>query len=344
MLTFTPALSRIRAKLAPVPPLLEQAAEVIELEPGSKTEVPPAISLPNEIERVKAFYGGAEAQLPRLTETVRTEGPTTAYRMDDAVLADFTLYAGGSHVVYRSGGKRPVIVGKPTLIEEAQLCTTPCVENYFGHFLRDALPLELLADERKLPPLSFEREPWLHEPGYRELVGMPPVRTRYARVNKLWLVDETALNAGWVGRFGELRRRIREKVEPRGDSHIFLARGSFGANTRNLINERELTQELEARGFCVIPPEKMDARSICAALAEAKVVACVEGSVQNHAFAAMPAGAIMLSIQPPQRFNSVPKLIADAVGARFAYVVAEPRDSGFILDPTRFMRTLELIS
>ena len=43
MLNFTPSLSRIRAKLAPLPPLLDQAAEVIELEPGSTTEVPPAV-------------------------------------------------------------------------------------------------------------------------------------------------------------------------------------------------------------------------------------------------------------------------------------------------------------
>src|SRR5206468_430963 len=138
----------------------------------------------------------------------------------------------------------------------------PCVETYFGHFLRDALPLELLARERGLPPLSFERAPWLHEQGYRNLLGMPAVRTRYARVNTLWLVDETALNAGWARRYGELRRRIREKVEPTGDSHVFLARGAMGATTRNLVNEQQLAEQLEACGFRIIRPEQMDATSI----------------------------------------------------------------------------------
>jgi capsular polysaccharide biosynthesis protein len=343
MLNFTPALSRIRAKFATSPLLLEQAAEVIELEPGSIAEVPPAISLSGELDRVKSFYGGAGSQLPRLLESMREEGPTLGYRLDDAVLADFTLYASGTHLVYRSGSKRAVIVGKPSEIEEAQLCTTACVETYFGHFLRDALPLELLAHERELLPLSFRRQPWLHEPAYRELLGMRPVRTRYARVQKLWLVDETALNEGWAGRFSELRRRIRERIKPTGDSHVFLRRGSMAA-ARNLVNERQLTEELERRGFRVIEPENMDAPSICAALAGARIVACVEGSVQNHALMAMPAGAALLSIQPPERFNSLPKLIADGAGVRFAYVVAESRNNGFYLDPARFMQTLELLS
>src|SRR4051794_40210374 len=105
MINFTPALSRIRAKVAPSPLLIEQAAEVVELEPGWTREVPPAISLPNELDRVKAFYGGAEAQLPRLMESTHVEGPKLTYRFDNAVVADFTLYASGSYQVYRSGGK-----------------------------------------------------------------------------------------------------------------------------------------------------------------------------------------------------------------------------------------------
>ena len=116
------------------------------------------------------------------------------------------------------------------------------------------------------------------------------------------------------------------------------------AEARELVNQRELADELERWGFRVIDPEKMDVPSISAALAGAKVVTCVEGSAQNHALFAMPAGAALLSIQPPNRFNSISKVVADAVGVRFAYVVADARESGFYLDPARFMRTLELLS
>jgi hypothetical protein len=343
MLHFTPILSRLRAKLAPSAPFLERAAEVVELEPGWTREAPPAISLPNELERVKSFYGEAAVQVTRLTESIREERPKLIYRYDDALVADCTVYAGGTYRVYRSGGKRPIIAGKPSEIEEAQLCTTPVAENYFGHFLREALPMELLARERGLPALSFARTPWFHEPGYRELIGLAPLATRYARVRKLWLVDETTLNGGWARRFGEIRRHIREQIRPTGDLHVFLLRGS-NRITRNLVNEHDLAEKLESHGFRVIDPEGMEPSSICAALAAAKVVACVEGSVQNHAFLAMPRGAALLSIQPPHRFNSLPKLVADAVGVRFAYVVAEPRDGGFYLDPDRFMETLELLS
>lgn len=342
MLNFTPAWSRLHARLAPPPTLFECAAEVVELEPGSTREVPPAIALPGEIDRVQSFYADAAAHRSRLTESTRIEGPTLAYRLDDAVLADFTVYAGGTHQVYRPGRKRPLLVGTPSTIDEAQLCTTACIETYFGHFLRDGLPLELLAQERSLAPLYFERPSWLHEPGYRELVGMWPTTTRHARVGKLWLVDETALNAGWVRRTREIRRRIGEQVQPTPDTHVFLLRGRM-AEARELVNQRQLAEELERRGFRVIEPERMDVPCICAALAGAKVVTCVEGSAQNHAFMAMPSGAALLSIQPPDRFNSIPKLIADALGIRFAYVVPDARAGGFDLDPARFMRTLELL-
>ena len=344
MMNFTPTFSRLRARLTPAPPLLEQAAEVIELEPGWTREVPPAISLPGELDRVKCFYGGTEAQVRRLIESVRVELPKLSYRFDDAVLADFTLYIPGNHFVYRSGGKRPVIIGRPDEIEEAQLCTTPVAQTYFGHFLRETLPMELLAAERKLPAICFEREPWLHEPGYRELLDMPARRVRYARVKRLWLVDETSLNSGWANRFGELRRRIRAQVEPTGDTHVFLKRGSLGTATRHLINEFQLVEELERRGFRILEPEKMDAPSLSAALAGSKVVACVEGSVHNHATMAAPPGSALLAIQPPHRFNSVAKLVTDAVGMRFAYVVAEAAGDGFYLDSSRFMQTLELLS
>jgi hypothetical protein len=145
MLNFTPILSRIRAMLAPSPPFLELAAEVVELEPGWTREVPPAISLPNELDRVKVFNGGAAVQVPRLLESMRTEGPKLTYRFDDALVADFTLYGSGGYRVYRPKGKRPIIAGKPSEFGEAQLCTTPAAETYFGHFLREVLPMELLA-------------------------------------------------------------------------------------------------------------------------------------------------------------------------------------------------------
>ena len=76
MVTFLPVLSRAKAKMRPAPPLLDIATEIRELEPGSKFEMRPPISLPDELDHVTGFVGEAEFQLDRLNCDVQVEGPT----------------------------------------------------------------------------------------------------------------------------------------------------------------------------------------------------------------------------------------------------------------------------
>lgn len=338
---FLPILSRVKAKLIAPLPLLDIAAEVRQLEPASSVPAKPPLSLPDEIGRVRDFFGGREAQVPRLLAVTRDEGPTLSYRLPDALIADFTVYCGGRYEVYAGGGKRPVLTGASDEFDEAQLCTTSCAQSYFGHFLRESLPLEVLAEQRSVVGVTFAREPWLHESGYRALVGLDPVATSFARVRNLWITDERMLNEGWRARFRKVRERVRGKVIPTGDERVYLRRGTMG-KARNLLNEDAICECLNTEGFKIIAPESMKPWEIASALANAKLVACVEGSVQQHAFIAMPEGATMLSIQPPNRFNSIAKLLTDAIDATFAFTVADPAENGFELQPDRFLRTLDL--
>lgn len=341
-MNFLPLSSRMRARLSPPPPLLEVAAEVRELEPGSTFECPPPISLPGELERVKTFEGVAEAQVERLHERTRVEDPTLSYRLPNAILADFTVYCAGRYQVYRKGQKRAVLFGAPDEFEQAQLCSTSCSESYFGHFLREALPLELLAQRREMTALSFDRRPWLHEPEYRRVLRMAPSSTRYARVRNLWITDERALNSGWVSRFEELRARLRAATTSGESDPVFLRRGVLG-NVRNLQNEDELCDKLTNVGFRIVSPEAASVEEIAGVLANARLVVCVEGSAQQHAFLAMPKGSALVSIQPPLRFNTIGKIIADRVGVRFAFHVAEQSGDGFRVDFDRLRKTLDLI-
>jgi len=342
MLSFRPAWSRLRAKVGQRGPLIENALEVREIEPASTWECESPIALPGELERVKQYFGRPDDQLPRLLARSRTEGPTLSYRFRDAVLADFTIYSGDRYLVLRSGGKRPVLTGTPRHFEEAQLCSTNCTETYFGHLLRDGLPIELLAEQRDMPGLTFQHKAWAHEPEYRLLLELPTNSVSHARVETLWIVDERALNAGWASRFGALRDRLRGAVEPSGNQHVFMRRGRAG-ETRNLINEDEISQRLAGMGFTEIAPEGMSAKAIGSALRDAEVVVTVEGSAQNHALLAMPAGAALITIQPPYRFNSIGKTIGDPFGIRFGFTVADPAENGFKLDFDRLRRTLDLI-
>jgi len=342
MLSFRPAWSRLRAKLGRAGPLVERALEIREIEPATTWECEPPIALPGELDRVRDYFGSAEDQLPRLMARSRAEGPTLSYRFRDALLADFTVYSGDRYLVVRSGSKRPVLTRTPKYFEEAQLCSTNCTETYFGHLLRDGLPLELLANQRDMPGLTFEHRPWAHELEYRLLLGLPSNSVSHACVGTLWLVDERALNAGWASRFGTLRDRLRAAVEPSGNKHIFVRRGRAG-ETRNLVNEDEISKRLIASGFSEIAPEGMSAAAIASALRDAEVVVTVEGSAQNHALLAMPSGAALITIQPPNRFNSIGKTIGDPFGIRFGFTVADPAENGFHLDFDRLRATLDLI-
>jgi capsular polysaccharide biosynthesis protein len=322
--------------------LLEVAAEVCELEPGSIVECRPPIALPGELDRVVAFVGEAKAQIERLHQRTQVEGPTLSYRLPNAIIADFTVYCADRYQVYRAGHKRAVLFGAADEFEQAQLCTTSCAESYFGHFLREALPLELLAKRREMSPLSFCRQPWLHEQDYRRILNMQPVRSRYASVANLWITDERTLNAGWVSRFEELRARLRAATGAAGGEPVFIRRGAL-ATGRNLQNEDGLCDNLMRLGFRIISPESTSAEKIAGALLGSRLVVCVEGSAQQHAFLAMPKGSAFVSIQPPSNFNTIGKVIADRIGMKFAFHVADPAGDGFRVDFDRLQKTLDLI-
>lgn len=342
MVTFLPVLSRAKAKMRPAPPLLDIATEIRELEPGSKFEMRPPISLPDELDHVTGFVGEAEFQLDRLNCEVQVEGPTLSYSLHDALLADFTVYCGGRYSVLRSGKKRPVIIGKALRFDEAQLCTTSCAESYFGHFLREVLPLELLAQQRGVTPLTFDRDPWLHESDYRALVDMDAVTTSFARVRTLWITDERSLNAGWLSRFETLRSRLKAKVRSGDDTPVFLRRGRL-ATGRSLINEDEVAEELALIGFRILEPETMRASSLAEALSSARLVMCQEGSAHQHAFIAMPSGSNFLSVQPANLFNTIARVIADRIGVQYAYIAADSAEGGYKLDLARLRKIVDLL-
>jgi capsular polysaccharide biosynthesis protein len=322
--------------------MFEVANEVVELEPGTVWDTEPAICLPNEIERARAFTGPEDMNRSRVLGGPRSEGPTKAYRYDDSLVADFTVYARGSYQVYRHGGKRPVLWGPADEIDSAQLCTTYNAQVYFGHFFHDSLVLEELAAQRGLTPLTFTQRPWDHEPGYRRLFDRQAVATNLARARHLWLVDERDLNAGWVARFAALRRRLREKVKPAGPTQIFITRGRKHTG-RTLANEGEIAELLNGRGFAILEPEREEPAHIAAQLAGAQLVVCLAGSAEAHALVALPPGATIIEIQVPALFGAIGKILADAIDAHWGFVVADERDGGFHLDPERLFRTLDLV-
>jgi len=337
-----PVIARARAKLFGNPPISVCASEVIELAPAVNRFQPAAIALPGEFDRVVA--AGLDTtiaiELERLKEGQRQQGPTIAYRIDNAVLGDGTLYFSGGYQVIRGRSSAPLLRRHRDNFEEMQLCTGYYIDRYFGHWLIDGVLLELLAAERALPALSLAGDPWLHEPGYRELVGLKVKRSHHAQIDRLWILDDSGINDGWISRIEELRRRVRSVAAPKGPKRVMLGRGIIGAR-RHLVNSAEVYEALDRLGFEIINPESEEPRTLVEKLFEAEIAIAIEGSVHNHCWVAMPPRSTFVAIQPPARFNSSGKMRADAIGINWAYVVADPHPEGFCLPTDRLLRTID---
>lgn len=343
LLSFAPVTARLRARAIGMRTLQDVADETVVLHPAETVEVAPAIALPGEFERVRGVpvTDTFEMQWERSTARKAVHSATVAYRLSNALLGNQTTFC-RAFFERTAENRKPFIAGRPEHIAEAQLCTHWIGNKYFGHWLHDCMPLELLAEERGLRALNFVRPKWLHEDGYRDAFKLAYDAVTTAIVEKLWVIDDRGLNAGFAGRFRELRRRNRERHRGGTGRAVFLARGTTGVS-RNLSNEAEMIDHLVKKGFDIVYPERLAVEQIAQALSRAPIVVAVEGSHVNHAHFAMPENAALVTIQPPTRFSSFHKVFCDLIRTRFAYVVADPRGDDFSLPTKRLDQTLELL-
>jgi hypothetical protein len=337
-----PVFARLRSRLFGNPSFISCAAEVIELAPASNRFQHEAIALPGEFDRVIAVQEDTSKtiELERLRAGQRRHAPTMAYRLDNAVLGDGTLYFSGGHQVIRGRSTKPLLHRHRDNFAEMQLCTDYYIDRYFGHWATDGLVLELLAHQRSTSGLKLAGTPWMHEGGYRELCNLKITRSQHAQVERLWVIDDGGINDGWVSRMQELRRRIGSQVTRNGPKRVMLSRGRLGAK-RKLINSGEVYEALARIGFEMIDPELEAPRGLVEKLGAAEIAIGVEGSAQNHCYLAMPARSTVLLIQPPNRFNANGKRRADAIGINWGYVVADPHPDGFRLPVDRLLRTID---
>jgi hypothetical protein len=342
MRRILPVFARLRSRILGNCSVSDCASQTIELAPAVDRIQAAAISLPDEFDRVIAVQGETTVALERerLSEGKKRHGPTIAYRIDDAVLGEGTLYYGSGYEVMRSNSSSALLPHNSDHFAEMQLCSNYVIERYFGHWLTDGMCMELLAQQRSLPALTLSREPWLHELDYRTLFGLKATFSRNAQVDRLWIIDDRGINDSWISRMQELRRRCRSAVKSQRSHQVLLARGTLGAK-RNLVNSVDVQEILDRMGFEIVTPEFETPESIGERLSGAEFAITVEGSAQNHCWDWMPVGSTFIAIQPPDRFNAHGKSRADAIGLNWAYVVAEQHPDGFYLPIDRLLKTID---
>lgn len=345
-MSFRPLIGRLAKLLGrPLPDLLALSRERWEIAPGSSATLPPAICLPDQIERIRAtefvpkeaviraFRGGFDVQ----------HGPTFGFRLAGVDLVDGVLYGpqGQRHLRARQAGG--IWYRRPDQAISGAMYESWVGNRWFGNWLSDDCLTYRLAEAAGVPFTSTLAGSG-HVPEYEALLAIQPRRGTSVHFDELILFDDGSDNAGKRQRAADMRARLMAGRQVAPVPGVVLLRGGSG-DARRLQNERAIAEHLAAhRGFRVLDPSAATVAEIVDLCAQAAVVLGVEGSHLVHALAVMPPRSTLMVIQPPDRVVAALKTVTDRQDQRYAFVVAEGTATDFRANPGEIERTLDLIS
>lgn len=344
--SIRPVTSRIATRILRTK-LISGAERTVQIAAGNSQSVEPPVMLADEPARIRAHHAESSpgVNFELLTSRQIEHGPTQMHLLRDVIIADGAILAPRSYDRIAPGERRWFLHEEFDRPSESILCSTYMTQKYFGHWLREGMSHELLADDLGLHALVHDGPMKLHEQGYRELLALFANRTSFAHCDRLWVLDDTAQNAHWLARYERLRETIRSRIKaPRkGVNRVFIARGDT-AQGRCLANREEVWSELCKRGWIILEPERVDAETVARTLSNARLVVSPEGSALGHATIAVPRGAGILTIIGAQHFNLAYKGLCDALGIRFGLTVAdEVNQSDFSQPIDRLLRAIDLL-
>lgn len=324
------------------------AVESWDLCPEEDAEGRPAIFPPGAIERVSRLspWRDWDVEQSLIAGAPGRHSATRAHVFTNAVLAGAYLYCGRGTLRIGHGPQRILDPDLPRQqrIAEAHLVASWTGADFFGNFLLDTFPLEMIPPEGAVR-LGARSKAFGHAAGYRTLLDLSaPDLPDHARVDRLILYSDFAQNSFKAARYRTLRARLRQAVgSARAPAGVFLRRGSDGER-RELVNEAALIDLLTTQGFDILDLNRLDASEIARRSLDARIVVGVEGSHLSHAIYSMADAGAFLVIQPPDRFALPYKEFADRMGMTFGFVVAHPAEGGFAVDPDEVRLMLDRLS
>lgn len=269
---------------------------------------------------------------------------TRAYLLRDACLIDRYIYSGlHKHDLFRGTGNLAAVTRERAgELDEAVLSTCYAASRWFGHFLHDELPLQMLA--RTLgEAIGHSRGEYRHERAWRALLQLPPPpRYGMLRARRLIVIDDIGQNPGKRARYRALRARLAHL--PKGHDRIYLRRGGADGELRTLANAAAVEARLTAEGFHIVDTAVETPERIARACAGASVVVSLEGSHAVPAFLLAREGACAMFICPPRRVDAILAQIAGFFDLRGGLFVGQPAaqsDDAFTADADELMRALD---
>jgi capsular polysaccharide biosynthesis protein len=279
-----------------------------------------------------------------ITATRHVARETRAYLLRDAFLIDRNVYCGlHKEDLFRAAGPVAALLRERAgSLNQAVLATNYAAARWFGHFLHDELPLQLLA--RTIgTAVGHARPQYRHERAWRALLAVDaPPGYGLLHLRRLIVIDDIGQNLDKRARYRMLRARLAHL--PRGHERVYLRRSARDGERRALVNAVEIEQRLAREGFRIVDTAAEKPDEIIRACAGASVVVSVEGSHAAPAFLLARDGACTLFICPPRRVDAILAQIAGFFGLFGALFVGEPvarPEEAFTVDPDELMRALD---
>ena len=277
-------------------------------------------------------------------KTFRFE-PVVVYWLRDATLLDGSVYSRSYRHELRPVGRRSRIgfdtSGLVGEVDRASLVSTCAGSTWWGHWIEDEVPLQMLA-EKFAPPVAFSRKIYRDESVYRSVFGIAePERFNVAVFRELLFIDEFAQNPNKTKRYRLLRSRLAQY--PAGHDRVYLRRGTTGVR-RVLVNESEVVGRLERLGFKTVNVATSSARAIMSVCRGASVVVSVEGSHLAPLLYLMQDFATMVILNPPYRVHTTVADIGVFCGLSSGMFVCEPEGDSrtdFRADPDELARFVD---
>ena len=231
--------------------------------------------------------------------------PLRICRFSDAWLINGSMYLrGASRMELRTIYSKRSWIDDKSLVPAWPIAELPNAvlgsgvagSSWFGHWLEDELPLQMLA--RKYGPvISHVRSLYAHELPYLEKLGLdPPRHLRSAHFELLTVVDEFAQNPDKVSRYLTIRRLL--STGHRKYERVYLRRGRTGT-LREIQNEEQLHARLMAEGYGVVDLEHCSFTEMHEACRQARIIVGIEGSHLAHALFMAADHACVVILNPP---------------------------------------------
>ena len=271
--------------------------------------------------------------------------PVIAHWLKDASLIGGSVFSGRFRHELLPVGQKFIsdfsLTGPVAEIKEAALVSTCAGATWWGHWIEDEVPLQMLAE--KYPnPVVYDRDFYRDEKDYSHAFGLnEPERYRVALFEELLIINDFAQNPDKTARYQELRKRMA--ILPQGHDRIFLSRGNSGVR-RVLVNEEEVCLKLESIGFKTIDVTSSSAEEVIAACRGANVVVSVEGSHLAPLLYLVDDFATLIILNPPFQVHTTVADIGVFCGLSAGMFICEPDGESMVdfrADPEELTHFIE---